>query len=1785
MNTICGYQIQNQIYESANSLVYRGIRPQDNQPVIIKVLKEDYPTPSELTRYKQEYEITRNLNTDGVVKAYGLEAYQRTLVIILEDFGGSSLRQLIDERMGRGTRSFSEEGLPLPEFLSIAIKTAQSLAAIHSNNVIHKDINPANIVFNPVSGILKIIDFGISTVLSRENPTLKNPNVLQGTLAYLSPEQTGRMNRSLDYRTDFYSLGVTFYELLTGRLPFETTDALELVHCHIAKQPIPPHQLNPEIPKALSEIVMKLMAKTAQERYSSAWGLKADLEACLNQLQTQGEISEFPLGANDISDKFQIPQQLYGREAEVEALLTAFERVADTPQSQIEMMLVAGYSGIGKSSLIAEIHKPNTRLRGYFTQGKFDQFQRNVPYSAIASAFQGLVRQLLTESSSQLEQWREKLLAALGTSGQVIIDVIPELELIVGKQPPVPELGPTESQNRFNLVFSKFIRALCAQEHPLAIFLDDLQWADSATLKLIELMMTDASMQYLFLIGAYRDNEVSPAHPLMMMLDSLRHQGATINSITLAPLALEHINQLIADTLHSNTKQSQPLANLVMSKTGGNPFFVNQFLKTLHSENLITFDFERHGWQWDISNIEAQGITDNVVELMIGNLKKLPESTQQILRLASCVGASFDLNTLTIICEKSPREIFPDLVTAVHSGLILPKSELDEDLLIQDYQFLHDRVQQAAYALIDDDRKQAYHLQIGQLLLNNTPPQQQEEKIFDIVNQLNFGSNLLENQHQRDELAKLNLIAGKKAKASAAYQPALTYLTSGLELLNPPQSPLSKGESSGGSSWQTQYDTTLALHVEAAEAAYLCGQFDEMERLVPVVLQQGKVLLDKVKAYEVKISAYLTQNKPLEAVDTGLTVLKLLGVSLPKKPSNLDVLLGLTGTKLALLGKRIEDLINLPEMTAPEQLAAIRILAIISSASYIAAPNLLPLVIFKGINISVKYGNASFSAMMYAAYGLILCGVVGDIETGYKFGNLALSLLERFNARNVKARTVAIVNYFIRHWQEHGRETLEPLLLAYSSGLETGDLEYGTYSVLWNSYYSYCMGQELAVVEREAAKYSDTIQKLKQERNFHYLNLNRQMVLNLMGQSENPCRLIGDVYDESKRLPLDIEANDQTVLFHIYLEKLTLCYLFGEYEEALDNAALAEKYIESAAGMLTTTLFYFYDSLARVAVYSSSSKIQQKRLFQKVQSNQKKLKKWAHHAPMNYLHKFYLVEAEWHRVQGSEAVAMDYYKKAIALAKEHEYINEEALAHELAAKFYLALGQDKIAQVYMQDAHYCYLRWGATAKVNDLDTRYPQLLQRNTSNRGTLSTKISLPPTTTGSSTSSELDLTTVMKASQTLSEEIVLDKLLAKLMRIIIENAGAQKGFLILETKGELLIEAKGAVDDNNITVLQSIPIESSDSVSPTIINYVARTSESVVLNNATREGNFTNDPYIKQHQPKSILCVPLLNQGKLISIVYLENNLTTGAFTPDRLEVLKVLSSSAAISIENARLYQNLEDKVSERTAQLAEANAEITALNEKLKAENLRMSAELEVTKQLQQMVLPKREELDSIEGLEIAGYMEPADEVGGDYYDVLQQDGKVKIGIGDVTGHGLESGVLMLMAQTAVRTLQQSHQTDPVQFLDILNRTIYGNAQRINPDKNLTLTLLDYADGTLSISGQHEEIIVVRAGGLVERIDTTDLGLPIGLDEEITDFIASEQVQLNPGDVVVLYTDGITEAFDIARQQYGIERLCKVVSQNCDRTALEIKQAVIEDVRLHIGTQKVFDDITLVILKQK
>ncbi|OCQ96670.1 hypothetical protein BCD67_16260 [Oscillatoriales cyanobacterium USR001] len=1765
---INGYEILTQIYESSNSTVYRGIRQDDNQPVILKFLKEDYPTPSELTRYKQEYEITRNLNLDGVIKAYELKPHQMTFCIIFEDFGASSLKQLMNECREAGTRAFT-----LEEFLSIAMKTTEILSSIHTANIIHKDINPANIILNPETGQLKIIDFGISTQFNRENPTLKNPNVLEGTLAYISPEQTGRMNRSLDYRTDFYSLGVTFYELLTGKLPFETNDALELVHCHIAKVPPSPHQINPEIPKAISDIVMKLMAKTAEERYQSAFGIRNDLAECWQQLETTGNILDFPLGTQDISEHFQIPQKLYGREAEVEALLTAFERVANPPKSGlggVEMMLVAGYSGIGKSSLVAEIHKPNTRLRGYFTEGKFDQFQRSIPYSAVVNAFKGLVRQLLTESEAQLQEWREKLSHAFGINGQVIIDVIPEVELIVGQQPPVTELGASESQNRFNIVFGNFIRAFCTKEHPLVIFLDDLQWADSATLKLIELMMTDTDMQYLFLIGAYRDNEVSPSHPLIMTLDGLVKEGATINYITLSPLALENISQLLADTLYCDKDSVKPLAELLMRKTGGNPFFVNQFLKTLHAENLIKFDLQQHIWQWNIAQIEAQNITDNVVELMIGKLKKLPELTQDVLRLASCIGASFSLSTLTIVSEKSKELVFADLVVAVQTGFILPTSELDENLLIQDYQFLHDRVQQAAYTMIPELEKQEIHLKIGNHLLEKLSEQQREEKIFEIVNNLNFSRELISTQSDKDELAKLNLIAGKKAKAATAYNAAFQYLNVGIKLLS-------------ADSWQNQYDLTLSLYSEAVETSYLNGNYEEMEKFAEVVLKQAKTLLEKVKIYEVKMQTSMAKVQQLEALKIGLEVLNLMGISLPKSPTQLDIQQALLNTNNYLQGKTIDDLLNLPLMTDADQLVTMGVLRSTIPPTYQAAPALFPLIVLSMVNLSIQYGNSMLSPFGYICYAVILHGVLLEINSAYEFGNLALMLVDQLNSLEVKTEIHFIAGACTIYGKVHAKETLPLLVKGYESGLENGHFEFGGYAAMQKGQHSYFIGRKLTEISAEIAIISHSLAQLKQNNALIWNQIFQQAVFNLLNTANNPCLLIGEAYNEQECLPILQQANDRTGLHYFYVNKLILCYLFEDDRQALENSRLAANYLDGVTAFLVVPVFHFYDSLVRLVVYPFVPNTEQDDHLNKVQANQAKMQIWAAHAPMNFQHKFDLVEAEKCRVLGQKLEAMDLYDRAIQGAKENNYINEAAIAYELAAKFYLSQGKELIAKAYMQEANYFYELWGATAKVKHLQEKFPQLLiSRSTTTRIKNTTTTS---TSTGNNAGATLDFATVIKASQALAGEIALDKLLAKLMTILIENGGAQKGFLVLSERGKLTIEATGEVDQEQVDVLQVIPIESSQKLPIGLIQYVARTQEDVVLSDATNEGLFTKESYIIKNQPKSVLCAPIINQGKLIGILYLENNLTVGAFTSERLAVLKVLSSQAAISIENALLYRTLEAKVTERTAQLAEANQEISTLNEMLKADNLRMGAELDVIKRLQEMVLPRQSELEAIEGLEIAGFMEPADEVGGDYYDVLKQEDRVKISIGDVTGHGLESGVLMIMAQTAIRTLEKMKETDPVKFLDVVNQTLYDNLERMKSSKNMTLAILDYTSGTIKLSGQHEEMIVVRVDGTLECIDTIDLGFPIGLEPEIGDFIAQQEIPLNPGDVVVLYTDGITEAENINKVLYGLERLCELVVENRQASAEEIKRVVIDDVRQHIGSQKVFDDITLVVIKQK
>ena len=1505
MINLVDYQIRAQIYESANSEVYRAFRESDREPVILKVLKQDYPTPSELTRYKQEYELTRSLNLEGIIKVYSLEKYQNTLVIILEDFGGESLKKL-----SKNTQ-FS-----LKEFIPIAIKIAMVLGEIHNANVIHKDINSGNIVFNPETQQLKIIDFGISSKLSRENPILKNPNVLEGTLAYISPEQTGRMNRSLDYRTDFYSLGVTFYELLTGKLPFTTQDDLELVHCHLAKKPLLPSQINPSIPPIISAIVMKLMAKNAEDRYQSAWGLKADLETCLNQLETKVKIEKFPLGSQDISDKFQIPQKLYGREAEIKALIEGLER--GTLQS--ELMLVAGYSGIGKSALVQEIYKPITEKRGYFTSGKFDQFQRNTPYSAVADAFKGLVKQLLTETEAELKQWRAKISKAVGVNGRVIIDLIPEVELIIGKQAPVPELGPNEYQNRFNLVFSQFLKVFCQREHPLVIFLDDLQWADLATLKLIELIMTDAELQYLFVIGAYRDNEVNPSHSFIITLEYLRSQGVIINEIALQPLTLDNISQLIAETFQTDTESVVDLATTILNKTGGNPFFVNEFLTNLYSENLVYFDVGSQSWHWNIEEIEGQNITDNVVDLTVGNLKKMPESQQQVLSMAACVGAEFNLNTLEIICEKSAAETFKDLEAAVQSGFIIAISELDHRLLIENYKFRHDSIQQAAYSLIDETEKKQIHLKIGRLLLENSNSPNLGERIFEIIDHLNQGIELVTNLRERKEIARLNLIAAQKAKAATAYYAAAKYLKIGRELL------IEK-------SWRIEYTLRMALYVEAIEVAFINGEFEEQEELSKVVMEKGRSLLEKIEVYEFQILAYQSNNQPLQAIETALEVLKLLDVTFPESPTYSDIKVAWGEIKSKLKNERVLELIDMSPMTYPYKLAIMRILSRIISTAFQAAPLLLPLIICKMVDLSLEYGNAEESTYAYSMYGAITIGIFLNIDLGYKFGELALNLVSKMNAKSFKAKTIFGVNLFIKPWKEAIAATFQPLLSAYQIGLETGDTEYAAMSPYIYCSHKYLSGQELGKLKEELLIYRKVIAQLKQKTYLNHHSIYCQVVSNLTVENKNPSLLLGKIYDESQMLPLHLQGKDRNALGIFYINKTILCYLFENYTEALKNASKSQKYLRSLSGFFLVATFYFYESLAHLATDACHK-------LSLVDKNQEKMKMWAENASCNCQHKYDLVAAETARVLGQNWEAIKLYDRAIKGAKENGYLQEEALAYELAAKFYWTEGMDKFAETYIKEAHYAYTRWGATAKVKRLEAKYPLLLNLTPTNKAvpsTTTTRIS-----TGNSDIS-LDMATVIKANQAISGEIVLDKLLVSLMKIVIENAGAEIGYLILANRERLVVELSGVIDSEQVGIWKSVPLENCDCISQAVVNYVARTKESVVLNDAAKEGNFTNDAYIKEHKPKSVLCVPFINQGRLVSIVYLENNLTTGAFTAERVKILNLLSSQAAISIENAKLYAKVRDNES-RLAQFLEAmpvgvaifesNGQMNYINQKAK-----------------------------------------------------------------------------------------------------------------------------------------------------------------------------------------------------------------------------------------------------------
>ncbi|PZO35581.1 MAG: hypothetical protein DCF19_23600 [Pseudanabaena frigida] len=1523
ITNLTGYQTTEQLYAGHRTIVYRGIREHDQHPIVVKILRNEHPSFNEIVQFRNQYAIAKQLKSPNIITTYNLESYGNSYALIMEDFGGISLKEWVIKRKVK---------LSLRNFLEIAIAICDTLDTLYIHKVIHKDIKPGNVLINPETKQVKLIDFSIASLLPREAVEIQNANTLEGTLAYLSPEQTGRMNRGIDYRSDFYSLGVTFYELLTGKLPFDSTDPMELVHCHLAKNPPSVHQIEPTIPLVLSKIIGKLMAKNAEDRYQSASGIKYDLEVCLNQLQSQSQTTEnieyFTIGERDISDRFLIPEKLYGREQEVKSLLDAFDRVS---QNRAEMLLIAGSSGIGKTAVVNEVHKPISRQKGYFIKGKYDQFQRNIPFSAFVQAFRDLMAQLLAESDTQLQTWKDKILEAVGENGQVLVEVIPELERIIGRQPLAPKLSGSAARNRFNLLMQKFVQVFTSAKHPLVLFLDDLQWSDAASLQLIHLLMQNSG--HLLLIGAYRNNEVSKSHPFMMTIDDLVKMGTIVNTITLQSLSLDDTNQLVTDTLNCDRATAQTLTELVFQRTKGNPLFATQFLKLLHEDRLITFDLEARYWQCDIAQTRALSLTNDVVEFMALQLQKLPFETQDVLQLAACIGNQFDLATLAIVHEKSEAETADDLWKSLQEGLVIPQNEVykffqseveNSDQKLPDhlgfnsrtpnpqsvsvtYKFLHDRVQQAAYSLIPKHQRPLTHYCIGQRLLQHNSKMGREDRIFELVNHLNIAIELIQNYAEREKLAQLNLLAGRKAKHATAYSVAANYCEIGRSLL-------------ASDSWQTQYELTLSLFEESIEVAYLNGEFDEMEQWSQVVVQQAQSVLDQVKVYEIKIQACAAQNAMRQAVHTTLEILERLGFVFPSEPTDADVQRSDTELQQQLQGKSVLSLLELPTLTDSRILAAIALMSSAMTSAYNAVPVVAQLLAIQQVKLLVAHGNAAVAASSYAWYGLVLAGIVGDIDRGYQFGQLALNLLEKFEAKAFETKTIFAFNVFIRHRKEHLNQTLKPLQESYQSGMAIGDFEYASRSSFQYGCHSLLAGRNLLDIETEITNYSHVMYGVKQSAILHKNEVFRWAVLRLMGQEQPPIGWSATDYSDTALLDYYLKANDRTTVFMFSISRLMVYYLLGELDRATHYAAICNDYFDSGSAFVLGSFFTFYDSLCILAAFTHQSETSNNldspsliAALARVASNQERLAELASHAPMNYAHKFQLVEAERYRAIGNKAEAIECYDRAIQLAIENKFLNEEALANELAAKFYLEWDKQKIAQGYMTEAYYTYIRWGAKAKVDDLEQRYPQLLapilqkqqQAFTTNETIIAASSHTSKASTSSTSISEaMDLTAILKASQNLSSEIELKKLLSTLLRIVTENAGADKCVLLMSKGNEWVIEGLSQIGQQE-RILEAISIDNSQEVPFSLINTITHTLTPSVIWDATIHPTLSDDPYIISHCPKSILCNPILNQGKLIGILYLENSLTVGAFTSDRVEVLNLICAQAAISLQNARLY----------------------------------------------------------------------------------------------------------------------------------------------------------------------------------------------------------------------------------------------------------------------------------------
>lgn len=1504
LTTLFDCEVRELLHVSRHTAVYRGVRRVDQEPVVIKVLEEETPSPRRVAALRHEHSLLQMCSGEGVIRAYGLEEENGRYGIVMEDYGGESL-----------SSAHLAGALSTKALIELSITLAAIVEGVHRHRVVHQDINPANLLIHPKTGQVKVIDFGIASVLPDDEQGFGALSALQGTLPYISPEQTGRMNRPVDERADLYSLGVTLYELATGRRPFVVEDPLELVHCHIARRPPPPTEFHQGVPDALSEVILKLLSKNADDRYGSARGLGADLRLCLDRLGPDGRIAAFPLGAKDRTDRIHFPRRLYGREPETRTLLNAFERATGAAM----LVLVSGYAGVGKTALIHEVHRPITERRGQFVAGKYDQLQ-NAPYGAFLKAFEELAGLIFTDSSEEVAAWRARLLEALGANMAVLAELCPAFTRIVGPQPPPPHLPPSEARARFHEAAYSLVALFARPEHPLCLFVDDLQWADADSLNLLQELVHMARDSALLLIGAYRENEVDEAHPLRLTIRQIEDQGSAITRLPLSPLSSHDVGEMLGDTLHLKAQVVAPLSELVFARTAGNPFFLRAFVLSLRTEGLL--EQTADAWTFNLLAIRERGVTDNVVDLLSSRIARLPGPTREILRRAACLGADFDLGTLSTVARRPVSGAGLDLWPAIAEGLILPLDRVHSSIEAGAapelrFRFAHDRIQQASLASLDEATLVELARDVGRRLLNDLDTEEQRERwLFEIANELNRGRAAISDPGELEQLAHINLRAARKALSAAAAQPALAYVRAGLALLSEED-------------WECRYDLARDLHDAGIEAAFACADLETVQGLSAVFLARARTPLEEARVRRVEGKVLHAQMRIVEAIDTYADLLRRLGFPLPSPVTPEAIGAEMQQAEEGLAARSIESLVSLPRCTDEAACAALDVLnRMIFLTISVSHPLFLP-VICKAVQISLAQGHTAESAFAYTSYGLLLTGQ-GDFERAARLGRAAIAIADDFGDKGIRSLVYLYAHVQLIHYTQPLHDIASRFVDAYRFGMEAGSPFPAA-----AAHASWCIarflsGDPLGEVTADMVRGNDVSARFRQTIVQGWLDPYHQAAHNLSAETSDTTAFAGPFYDEEVRLKGDGGDGGGRANYHFC--KTVVCYIFGNFNEAASHARAWAAYAGTTGTSIQGPPWAMWEALALMGRFSQADEHERAAILEAVTADEAKLRTALPYCPKTIAHKLSLVEAEHARVDGREGDARTAFERAVDLARGSGYLHEEALACELAARFHLGRRDVRTARDRFREAHAAYLRWGAVNKVRALETELPHLLPRVAS---VTFSPVTLTGTRSGEWDLNVLDLVSVINASQAISREVDPDRLLMRLMDLLIETGGAQSGALLRERDGRWLVEAEKNIDKHKAVVFGTVDMAEPDhrGVPQSVVNYVARTGEPLVLDDAAGSTQFRRDPHIAKHEIASVLCFPLPHQSERRWIVYLENNLMKGAFAPGRIKILLLLSTQAVISLDHAQLYRTLENRVTERTRELSLKNDELSATLEKL------------------------------------------------------------------------------------------------------------------------------------------------------------------------------------------------------------------------------------------------------------